>query len=74
MANPTPRQGKDYEWRHYENISPIVVGECVVIMWGNQTKLLDQTVELLSRTGGFGVAMTTTSPVAYIGELGDSVN
>lgn len=39
-ADPTPRQGKDGEWRKYEYISKPSVGMPVLIMWGSDVKLL----------------------------------
>jgi hypothetical protein len=30
---PTPRQGEDGAWKHYEQISAVVVGAEVLIIW-----------------------------------------
>ena len=31
--DPTPRQGSDGEWRQYQEISDIVIGQPVMIVW-----------------------------------------
>jgi hypothetical protein len=31
--DPTPRQGEDGEWKEYVEMSPVVVGEHVIICW-----------------------------------------
>jgi hypothetical protein len=31
--DPTDRQGKDAEWRDFEKISPVVIGDPVLIIW-----------------------------------------
>lgn len=50
-SNPTPRQGKDGEWRTYEAISPIEIGTIVLIVWS---------------TTGSKIEGTKTSPVQHI--------
>lgn len=66
--DPTPRQGKDGEWRKYANTSDIEVGSRVIIVWGNDTELLNETKEDLARNGGFAVPTTITSQVVSIEE------
>lgn len=69
VKDPTPRQGKDGEWRSYRQLhpDPIKVGSGVVILWGEETELLAETKEMLqSIGGGFGAPMTTTSTVMDI--------
>jgi hypothetical protein len=40
-ADPTPRQGQDGEWREYINLSPIKIGEAVLIQWADAHVLTD---------------------------------
>lgn len=44
-GNPTPRQGQDGQWKKYINISPSfpVIGQSVLISWGSDVELLDET-------------------------------
>ena len=60
--DPTPRQGKDGEWRSYLTIfpSPIKVGLGVIIRWGNDTALLPGTEP------GSAVPTTITSTVVSV--------
>ena len=57
--DPTPRQGKDGEWRSYETISPPIVGEIVVIIWPEGTPVLPGSPE-----GAMPVTMT--SPIVEV--------
>ena len=59
--DPTPRQGKDGQWRNYSDLAPdpISVGSGVVIFWGHDTALLAETEEQLKSMGG-GIAAPTT--------------
>lgn len=68
VKDPTPRQGKDGEWRSYSEImpSPIKVGTAVVILWGSKTELLPETKAELEGTGGVAIPVTSTSPVVAI--------
>jgi hypothetical protein len=68
-ADPSPRMGKDGEWRSYWNIhpSPPQVGESVVIAWGSDVELRPETKAIVAE-GGFGLAVTTTSPVVEVDE------
>lgn len=51
----TSRQGADGEWRSYEEVSPVAVGEALVVVW---------------RTNADGVAeCTITTPVESIVSL-----
>lgn len=64
-ADPTPRQGKDGEWRSFESLTPIKVGQPVLITWPSSTPALAET-----RALGFPDAAvmktTMTSPVKEI--------
>ena len=33
VANPTPRQGADGEWKKYLEVSPVEIGAPVVMIW-----------------------------------------
>lgn len=53
--DPTPRQGPDGEWRCYESVSDVAVGQPLVVVW---------------RTGDDGVAeCTITSAVDAVASL-----
>lgn len=69
VKNPTPRTGKDGQWRTYRELhpDPVTVGRGVVIVWGEDTELLVETKEQLQTMGGgFGMPMTTTSTVVDV--------
>lgn len=70
VKDPTPRQGKDGEWRGYLGTfpDPIRVGSQVLIRWGNDTELLPETKEELAVTGGFAIPTSITSVVVSIEE------
>lgn len=38
IRDPTPRQGKDGEWREFYHLSPITVGGRVLIFWDKEGK------------------------------------
>jgi len=57
--DPTPRQGKDGQWRTYSEITPVKVGSGVAIFWGHDVPLLAETEEQLKTMGG-GIAAPTT--------------
>lgn len=59
-ADPTPRQGKDGEWRAYESTSGARVGEQVLIIWDHRT------TPLLSGSPVGAAPATVTSPVKEI--------
>ena len=65
--DPTPRQGKDGEWRSYADIfpNPIQVGRGVVIAWGDDTPLLDET-KVMFGDDAAGMPITTTSKVIMV--------
>jgi hypothetical protein len=67
-GDPTPRQGKDGEYRKYASLfpDPIEVDQSVVIVWTQETELLPETKAELEQDGGFAIPMTTTSPVFNI--------
>jgi hypothetical protein len=56
-ADPTPRQGKDGEWKEYTDISPIVVGLSVAIFWAPPSKISEKV---------YYVPATETNLVKYI--------
>jgi hypothetical protein len=60
-SDPTPRIGKDGDWRGYDSILGPVVNESMIIVWGKNVSLL------LGSDGGTPVTMT--SPVASIEEV-----
>jgi hypothetical protein len=64
VDQPTPRMGKDGEWRSYEDIMGLQVGSSVVIMWSPQDTppLPDTSVE----EGGAIMPITQTSVVEQI--------
>lgn len=68
-ADPTPRMGKDGEWRSYREIhpDPVQVGQGVVIAWGDDVELQDETKQVVAE-GGFGLPLTTTSTVVEVDE------
>lgn len=65
-ANPTARQGKDGEWKTYDSLSPIQVGEQVVIFWGGNAEPMQETIDAMAETGGLILTTTQTSRVAQI--------
>lgn len=67
--NPTPRMGKDGEWRSYREVHPwpLQKGQSVVIAWGSDVELQEETKAIVE-AGGFGLPLTTTSPVVIIDE------
>ena len=66
-SDPTPRVGKDGEWREYSALypDPLERGACMVIIWKGDVALQPQTKEKL-RAGMFAVPTTRTSPVESI--------
>jgi len=54
--NPTPRQGKDGEWRGYLNDLKVEVGESVLISWAAAHQLTEETLGLL------GISETEAPP------------
>lgn len=60
-SDPTPRIGKDGDWRGYDSILGPVVNESMIIVWG-------KNVSLLPGSDG-GTPVTMTSPVASIEEV-----
>lgn len=70
-ADPTPRQGKDGEWRGYLNDLHIEVGQSVVIAWADSHQLTEETMSLLGISEKEAPPpapgrTTMTSPVAEI--------
>lgn len=66
MVDPTPRQGKDGEWRVYADLFPSpTVGKSVIIAWCD-VPLLEENEKELSEDSGFAMAITTTSVVVSI--------
>lgn len=54
-VTPTERQGNDGEWKEFETISNIVIGNSVIIGW-----------RLIGDAGSFVLQTTLTSPVTEI--------
>lgn len=70
-ANPTPRQGKDGEWRNYAELhpAPLKVGESALIVWGDDVDFLPETKALMGRDPSLAPMRTTmTSPIESIVE------
>lgn len=67
-GDPTPRAGKDGEWRSYKEVipDPIKVGSGVAILWGDDTALLATTEEYLKKNGGVAAPATVTSTVMSV--------
>jgi hypothetical protein len=64
--DPTPRMGKQGEWRPYQELF-LQVGEPATIIYGNDVDLLPETDAMISKGGMMVVAKTTqTSPVKEI--------
>ena len=57
VADPTPRQGNDGEWRTYKSLSSIEIGKSVVIVWNMEVE-----------SDLYVAKCTTTSPVKAIFE------
>jgi hypothetical protein len=67
VKDPTPRQGKDGQWRTYSDITSVTVGSGVAIFWGHDVPLLAETEEQLkSMGGGIAAPITTTSSVVSV--------
>jgi len=47
VKNPTPRQGNDGEWKTYEDHSPIVIGQSVLLWWAVESGVGKSTVTSL---------------------------
>lgn len=64
MNDPTPRMGKEGEWRPYFSLlpDPPEVGSQVVIVWGDDTKPLPET----DCSCGIIIPTTMTSNVVSI--------
>jgi hypothetical protein len=64
-TDPTPRLGKDGEWRKYAEMfpSPIEKGKQVLITWGEDVALLPDTVV---DEGEHPLKITMTSPVVEV--------
>lgn len=72
--DPTPRQGKDGEWRGYLNDLEVKVGASVWIQWEDAHPLTDETLGLLGISDEEAPPpapgrLTITSPVAEIDPL-----
>ena len=67
-SDPTPRMGKDGQWRKYREVfpDPIVVGSQVMIAWESDTPLLEETKVILGDEGGMVLPTTMTSRVVSI--------
>lgn len=65
VKDPTPRQGKDGEWRTYIDTTPIKVGQQLLIRWGDDTEASPEG-KILEADGMAVIKTTITSPVASI--------
>lgn len=67
VRDPSPRQGKDGEWRKYDDIypNPPKVGQVLVIKWDNNTELTEAGKEVAA-IGMPVLPLTTTSPLTKI--------
>jgi len=60
VKNPTPRQGKDGEWKKFTTHSQIVAGLSVCFIWHIESDILSQNMaEIAAKT-------TVTSPVKKV--------
>lgn len=61
QADPTPRMGKDGEWRPYADMlpDPVKVGSNVLIIWGSDVELMPETKAAIE-AGDIGIAMSNT--------------
>ena len=68
QEDPTPRTGKDGQWRGYKEIipDPIKIGSGVAILWDADTALLAESQEYLKEKGGFALPTTVTSAVVEV--------
>lgn len=67
--DPTPRQGRDGEWRDYSYLwpSPLRVGEMAIIVWGKDVQLMPEVQAALEAGDiGIAIAITHTSPVLKV--------
>lgn len=65
VKDSTSRQGKDGEWRAYKELipSPLKKGVSAVIIWKDDTELLDETIV---EDGMIAIPTTRTSTVVEI--------
>ena len=73
VADPTPRQGKDGEWRLYSELAPdpIQVGKSVLVVWAGEMEPTKETKSWFISLGMEPPAtspmpVTTTSPVVSV--------
>jgi len=69
VKDPSPRMGKDGQWRSYKEIhpNPPTVGQSVLIAWGSDVELMEEG-KAIEAEGGIGIPITTTSPVVDVDE------
>lgn len=60
VTDPTPRQGKDGEWRAFKGMSAVAPGRSVVFSWD------PETTPLLPGSDSGSLPATVTSPVKEI--------
>jgi len=72
-ADPTPRQGKDGEWRTYASLYPEIpkVGEQLLITWAEEMPPTLETLALFAMAGAnppdkIAGASTVTSPILTV--------
>jgi hypothetical protein len=61
LNNPTPRMGADGNWKDYQSISEIIIGQSLIIVW-----------ETLLEDGRSTYRTTMTSPIKSIQYLDDA--
>lgn len=67
VGDPSPRMGKDGQWRPYREVYGGEVGKSLTIIWGMNTELLPGTRdEIANEGGGFAIPTTVTSPVVSV--------
>ncbi len=59
VKDPTPRTGKDGEWRSYEDLV-CKKGSSAIIFWGQETALLAETEQILKEADSAMVVAPTT--------------
>lgn len=67
--DPTPRQGKDGQWRAYDEIAPNPpkVGASVAIKWAGDVDLTEEgKAFVVDNPGGFAMPLTVTSMLVSV--------
>ncbi|HEY5268158.1 MAG TPA: hypothetical protein VII94_03410 [Candidatus Saccharimonadales bacterium] len=66
VGDPSPRMGKDGQWRPYREVYGNEVGKSLTIIWGMDTELLPETKDDIAEGGGCAIPTTITSPIVSI--------